>query len=208
MPLPLLLRSRLYHSSADPRKAQPTQGCSRLERVPTRLTRRNRCLGVSLARLPHPGRRKRSGWKKAPPGLWRLRLRDRMRIRSSLGVCLTSARAMEAPAHRSTLEPCPETPIHLEVNWRRSPNHLLGLVLVHPGQGSTNRVQLSRLEKWTTFLSLRLRRHPSHSVPRSCPRLTLSAPVRQRAQLPSTSRRGLRVAKVHLGSRSANNSHP
>lgn len=173
-----------------------------------RLTHRNHCSGTSLVQLPRPEkRRKRSGWKKAPPGLWRLRLRDRTKIHFSMGGCSTSVRAAEAQAHSLTLEPRPGTPILLEASWKRSPNQLLGFHSVHPGQDLASQIQPLHLGKWTTHLSLQPLHHPSHSVTRNCPRLTLSAPVRPRAQHPSASGSGPRVARAHLGSRSVNPSH-
>ena len=179
-----------------------------MRRVPTRPTRRKRCSGTSPAQLPRPERRRRSGWKKAPLGSWTLRLRDLARVHSSLGGCLTLARPTEVPARRSTSEPRRETPILSEASWRRSPKHPLGSRSVHPGRVLASQIRPSHSEKWMTLPSPQPPRHPSHSVLRSCSRQQVSAPVRPRILLPSTSRRGPGVAKTHLDSLLANNSHP
>ena len=79
--------------------------------------------------------------------------------------------------------------------------------MVHLVLGLLNQVRPSRSEKWTMLPSQQPPRRPLHLVPRSCPKPILSATVRQRVHLPSALGRSLRVAKVHLGSRSVNNSH-
>ena len=77
--------------------------------------------------------------------------------------------------------------------------------MAHPGLGSTSRVRLLRSENRTTLLSRQPLHHHSHLALRSCPRLILSAPVKQPVLPPSASGSALRVAR--LGLRSAN-SHP